>query len=201
MICEQPLGKIIIFATLSKKRGQLKERIYMAEHNNPENWDMAKLVLQRNDEAIRFSETKAALLLTFIGVLFTIAIDKVEYFQEYTASTNSLGRNLLATSGIVIFLGIIVVTIASIYAIFPRLYAPKEFSVFFFGNYKTSTESESITAFSKLTNAEKMEHIITEIYTTSTIAGRKFRGVQVALAGTILVFVGFIMVCITLYIW
>ena len=46
------------------------------------NFDLAKLALKRNDEAIRFSDTKATIMLTVMSLAFTVLIDKSQFINQ-----------------------------------------------------------------------------------------------------------------------
>jgi len=171
----------------------------VAKTNDPNAWEFAKYALQRNDEVIRFSETKAALLLTLTGLFLGIVADKILLFKELLLSQSCVVRILAVISMVAILMGIILVATASLAAIFPRLRVVRDTSYLYFGDLIGLSEQETIRQFAALDSNTKISHILSQVHATAAIANRKFILIRLALVGTVLVFLGSILAVIAQY--
>jgi len=86
-----------------------------------ENIELAKLALERNDEAIRFSDTKATILLSLSSIVITILFDKSEFLKLLFLTSSHYPRAIVVISLIFLSCGILTVFGATIYVIFPRM--------------------------------------------------------------------------------
>jgi len=172
----------------------------MPKEANPTAWEFAKYALQRNDEAIRFSETKAALLLTLTGLLLGIMADKITLFKNLLLSPSCATKILATSSMMAISVGIILVAIASLVAVFPRLRVAKDTSYLYFEHLAGLSEQDTASQFAALDSNTKLQHILSQVHATSAIATRKFRLIRFALVGTVLVLIGSILAILALFI-
>ncbi|MBV6397428.1 MAG: hypothetical protein HFACDABA_03042 [Anaerolineales bacterium] len=162
----------------------------MPKKKEPEDWEFEKFALQRNDDAIRFSETKAALLLTLTGLLLGVVADKVQSFKDLFFTSSSGVQILIVCSLALILAGILLVAVSSLLAVFPRLKVVKNISLLYFDHLARLSEQEAMERFEDLNAKEKHEHLLSQIYATSRIAARKFKLIRSALWGTVLVVIG-----------
>lgn len=171
----------------------------MAKTTDPSSWEFAKYALQRNDEAIRFSEAKAALLLTLAGLLLGIVADKIPAFKGLLASPFCVTRILAASSMVAILLGIILVATSSLAAIFPRLRVAKGTSYLYFEHLVGLSDQETARQFAALDSDAKLSHVLSQVHATAAIANRKFGLIRFALVGTALVVLGSILAVVALF--
>lgn len=167
---------------------------------DPNAWEFAKFTLQRNDDAIRFSETKAALLLTLTGLLLGIVADKIPLFKGLLQNQSCTIKIIAISSMAAILMGIILVATSSLAAIFPRLKVAKGTSYLYFGHLANFSEQETARQFAELDSDTKLNHILSQIHATSAIANRKFGLIRFALMGTVLVLLGSILAILALFI-
>lgn len=162
--------------------------------------DFAKLALQRNDESIRFSETKAGFLLTFVSLLLGILITQVENLKQILIQ-DSLGRSYILIALVLIFIGIFMVLVASLVTIFPRLKVVKATSLLYFQHLVSLNEKDISSSFVNLKDKEKIEQIATQVLATAKIASRKFMLIQVAIIGTSAILLGSVFIMIGLFVY
>ena len=162
----------------------------MPRKKEPEDWEFEKFALQRNDDAIRFSETKAALLLTLTGLLLGVVADKVQSFKEMLLASSLTIQILIVCSLALILAGIILVVVSSLLAVFPRLSVVKNVSLLYFDLLARLSEQEATERFKDMDAKTKHEHLLSQVYATSRIAARKFKLIRSALWGTVLVLIG-----------
>lgn len=144
----------------------------MYEPKHPERyWE----ILQLNIEWLRFSETKATLLLTVYGILFTIA------YTNSTAVFDSLKDSVWIT--ILVFayglVSLISITFAFL-CVNPTLKNVNPTSIIYFGHiYKDLTQADYKTrAQTIIDDEDKLTDQITEqIHIISKIAWNKYRNV------------------------
>jgi len=172
----------------------------MTKPTDPNAWEFAKYALQRNDDAIRFSETKAALLLTFTGLFLGMLADKIPLFKDLLQNQSCTIRIIAINSMVAIIMGIILVATSSLTAIFPRLNVAKETSYLYFKHLANLSEQETARQFAELDSNTKLSHILSQVQATSAIANRKFGLIRFALLGTILVVLGSILAILALFI-
>ncbi len=145
----------------------------MYEPKHPERyWE----ILQLNIEWLRFSETKATLLLTVYGILFTIA------YTNSTAVFDSLKDSVWIT--ILVFayglVSLISITFAFL-CVNPALKNVNPTSIIYFGHiYKDLTQADYKTrAQTIIDDEDKLTDQITEqIHIISKIAWNKYRNVK-----------------------
>lgn len=169
----------------------------MPNEDSPNSWEFAQYALQRNDEAIRFSETKAAVLLTLIGLFLGLIADKIPSFKTFFSNPNIPIRVLSISSMIFILIGIILVAVASFATIFPRLHVSKEKSYLYFQHLVGLKEQDFTSHLESLDSKVKLNHTISQVHATSIIANRKFGFVRVALFGAMIVILGSLLATIT----
>jgi hypothetical protein len=163
-------------------------------------WEFEKFALQRNDDVIRFSETKAALLFTLTGLLLGALADKIPLFKGLLQNQSCAIRIIAISSVASILVGIFLVAAFSLLAIFPRLKVAKETSCLYFGHLANFSEEETARKFATLDSDTKLNHILSQIHATSLIANRKFGLIRFALIGTVLVLLGTFLAIIALFI-
>lgn len=130
-------------------------------------------ILQQNNEWLRYSETKASILLTVYGIIITIIYSNAKEVYEAINESNLL----LITS---IIFGI--VSIISIYFSFkcinPRLKNDNPTSIIYFGHIsKKNKNYEDYLQYSKaiINNDDKFcEQVAEQIFVNSGIAWKKF---------------------------
>ena len=171
----------------------------MPKVTDPNTWEFAKFALERNDEAIRFSETKAALIFTLIGLFLGIIADKIPLFKDLFQSPSCTIRILSIISMVIILFGIVLVVTFSLAAVFPRLRISKETSYLFFTDVANLGEQETITHISSLNSNDKLKHTLAQVYSTSVIANRKFNLLRYALVGTVIVLLGLLLAILTIF--
>ena len=154
-----------------------------------ENFELAKLALERNDEAIRFSETKATILLSLSSII-TILFDKSEFLKLFFLTSSHYPRAIVIISLIFLSCGILTVFGATIYVIFPRMNKSLKPGTLFFGDYAGRSEEESKILIANLTAEESIVQLVSEIQITSEIARQKFIGNRVAIIGEVFVILG-----------
>ena len=172
----------------------------MSKEVDPSYWEFAKYALQRNDEAIRFSETKAALLLTLTGLVLAIIVDKVPLYRSLFQSQSCTIKILTISSLVAIILGILLVGSVTLLAIFPRLHISKDTSYLYFEHLSKISEQEIADQFTSLDSTTKLRHILSQIHATSVIANLKFKLIRLALVGTVLEVLGSILTILALLI-
>jgi len=164
-------------------------------------FDLAKLALKRNDEAIRFSDTKATIMLSLASIAFTLLLNGSGNMKQLLDVSYTLPHILAKISLILIIGGLLTVIGSTIYVIIPRMTSSKKPGALFFGDYLNRSEKESEDLISNLTAEESISQIISEIHITSEIASQKFRGNQIATYGLISVMVGLFLIFLTFLIF
>ena len=155
-----------------------------------ENFELAKLALERNDEAIRFSDTKATILLSLSSIVITILFDKSEFLKLLFLNSSHYPRAIVVISLIFLSCGILTVFGATIYVIFPRMNKSLKPGTLFFSDYAGRSEEESKILIANLTAEESIAQLASEIQITSEIAKQKFIGNRVAIIGEVFVILG-----------
>ncbi len=166
----------------------------MPQKNSTELIDFAKLSLSRNDESVRFSESKAAFLFTFVGLLLGLLTDKLSTYSQIINGAKSHQWLIAWISLILLGIGTVTVIISALLIVFPRLKVTKQSSHTFFGSINNLSEHDFHQSFTRLDAPKILEDLISQIYATSAIARRKFFLVQVELAGTVAVILGWLLV-------
>ncbi len=172
----------------------------MPNKTDPTSWEFAKYALQRNDEAIRFSETKTALLFTINGLILGIIADKILMIKDLCHSPINIVRVTVSSAIVAILLGVAFVSISSLLTVFPRLHASKVGSYLYFENLIPINLRQLSKSISTLDSESKLEHLISQVHATALIAHRKFFLIRFTLVGTTLILIGSILVIISLFV-
>jgi hypothetical protein len=128
-------------------------------------------IFQNNVDWLRFSETKAGLILTLYGVLFTI------FYANAEEVFKSVDKSTIILAGVILYS---VVSLSSIVfaflAVRPRMKAPGENVIYFRHISKfPNPAAYRAEAHAKLNDAEEYAtHITDQIYYVSKIANTKF---------------------------
>jgi len=155
-------------------------------------YDFAKFVLNRNDEAIRFSDTKAAIMLTASSLVVTILVDKSVEISQTFCSFDLNQKPLLITSLILLVLGLLIVTISALVGIFPRLTKSKSPGLIYFGDIHAQTSLDITNKLSSMSSVDLIDQIFQQIQITSEIVYKKFMCIRIANIGIISILIGFI---------
>lgn len=162
-------------------------------------WEFLKYSLQRNDEAIRFSEAKAALLLTIIGLLMGGFIANLDKYKSLLISESKLVTTVSIFSLVLVLGGFLLSIVPSILIIFPRTHVVKNISLLFFDNYDCLSEEELRHVTSNLSTQNKIEQLTAQVHATSKIAHIKFESFKISLIGILILLSGYF-ISILLYI-
>ncbi len=114
-------------------------------------YDFAKYALERNDEAIRFSETKAGFLFALAGLLVAVLAGELSPIKANIAVATGPTQTLLAVSLWMIGPGMIVLAATSLATVFPRLHVTRTMSCLFFGTLASAHENDTAQMFQQLT--------------------------------------------------
>jgi hypothetical protein len=163
----------------------------MTKLDKREIWDFSKYALERNDEAIRFSEAKAAVLLTIVGVIIGGLVDNVRKFQKLMSSDILTIRIFTYACLFLIGVGFLVVIISTILIILPRLHVVKNKSFLFFGDNAHMNEEEFVECICKSSKKYQNHQIITQVLATSKIAQKKFYIFQISIVGMCILLTGY----------
>lgn len=135
--------------------------------------------LQMVNEWIRFSDTKSGIIVTLIGVIYTIIYSNSNEIYQYLISSNlSIGISLM---------GIILSIISGFYAfkcLNPRLKNPNPKSMIYFGHIATHNSYKKYLDFSiSILNDDQkiIEQLAEQVYVNSTISWNKFRNVSISI--------------------
>jgi len=164
-------------------------------------FELAKLALERNDEAIRFSDTKATILLSLSSIVITILFDKSEFLKKFILTSSHYPRAIVLISLFFLSGGILTVFGATIYVIFPRMSKSAKPGTLFFSDYAGRSEEESKILIANLTAEESIAQLVSEIQITSKIARQKFIGNRVAIIGEVFVILGLLSIYLTALIY
>lgn len=151
------------------------------------NFDLAKLALKRNDEAIRFSDTKATIMLTVVSLAFTVLIDKSQFIYQNLYHLEPLPKILCLVAFVMLLIGILIITISTLFVVFPRMKSSTKTGVLYFGDYLGRKEKDDVDFFLGMSQEEGIKQLVSEIHITSEIANRKFIGIRIATVGTAIV--------------
>jgi hypothetical protein len=162
----------------------------MPVKDEPSPFEFAKYALQRNDEAIRYSETKAGFLLALVGLLLAVVAGELSNLKGLFAHYSCPSTVLLAISLVLIVPGMIVLTTASLAAVLPRLRVTQLSSYLYFGSLASSSEADLPALFQQLTSSEMNRHVLAQVHATATIAQRKFSLMRTATVATGVVLLG-----------
>lgn len=172
----------------------------MPKNKEISNWEFSKYSVQRNDEAIRFSEVKATILFSLVGLLIGGVFNNIEPIKSLLISKVCIIRSLSFGSLIIIGIGLLLLIVSSILVILPRLHVINKTSFLFFGdNYKLQ-EDEIKREILSLDTEKKNDQIIAQIHATSKIAYKKFSIIRWTIGGTIIIIFGSLLL-LTLYLF
>jgi len=163
-----------------------------------EAYDLAKLVLSRNDDATRFADAKATFMLTISGLIFSVLIDKLDLVKQNFDLLYSLPKAILVLSFVVMSIGILIATISTIYVVFPRTIRSKTTVFSHFSDFVDREEDDCTSLLTSLSQEEKVQQIVSEIHITSKIIERKIKGIRIITIGTSLVILGLFLFYFTL---
>ena len=159
-------------------------------------WEFSKYSVQRNDEAIRFSEVKAALLLSLVGLLIGGIFNNIDHIKSLLISNICLIKILAIIDLLIIVIGFIILIISSLLIIFPRFHVVNKTSYLFFGDNHKLREEEIKNEIYNLDIDKKNDQIITQMHATSKIAYKKFTIIRWSIIGTIVTIFGSLFILI-----
>lgn len=162
----------------------------MPRTESPTNWEFAQYALQRNDEAIRFSEAKAGLVLTLTGLILGLVSSRVAQLVDVLARQLCWMRVFTLVSMATLLSGIVVVIGASLGIMFPRLHVTDTTSHLNFIYVASISEQQSIDKMSHIESDAALDQTISQVHATAVIASRKFGLMRLATVGIALVLVG-----------
>lgn len=150
--------------------------------NNPSlpKLDFARYALQRNDDAIRYSETKAGLLLALIAILFATVGSEITDINKIIINNYFPSTTILDCSLIVLIPSIILLVIVSLETVMPRLHVTQTISYLYFGSLSSINEIDLLQKFPKLTQVEMNHQLLAQVHATAKIAQRKFELMRIA---------------------
>jgi hypothetical protein len=154
--------------------------------------DMAKHAVERNDESIRFSETKSGIILAFVGLLLGFTLDDIQDLICIIQGGDCFLSILAIISLVLVLLGVILIGLSSFLNIYPRLRVSKDESFAYFGSIKELEEDIFISRFQELSPEMIIRHMLSQAHATSIIAWRKFQLVRVSIVGAGIVFIGWL---------
>lgn len=133
-------------------------------------------ILQSINDWIKYSDTKATILLTLYSVIITIVYSNAEAVYNSLNSSNSI-----LFSGVVSVVLAIVSIVFSFLCINPSLKNKNPNSIIYFGHIKAKFETHELyktEAEEKMNDPEKYtEEISEQIHTNSKIAWQKFSNI------------------------
>lgn len=151
--------------------------------------DYAKLSLSRNDDSIRFSESKAGFLFSFVGLMIGLFFNEITLLKPLFSVKCFLG--ILAIISIIsIVIGTTTVIISALIIILPRLKVTKNPSFLYFGYIQSLAEQGLLEDIKKIDSEIMLSHLTSQIHATSIILQRKYRFIRIEIFGAILVFIG-----------
>src|SRR5688572_25685851 len=115
--------------------------------------EFAKLALARNDESIRFSDSKSAFIFTFASLFLTILSTDLLAYKELLINQYVIQIGAVI-SILFITLGALAVIIATIMVVFPRLNVSGDSSYIYFGSIQTTKQNDFRAGFEKITDLE-----------------------------------------------
>ena len=161
--------------------------------------EMGLKALERVDNVLNFADSKVGFLIAFISLLIGLLVDQFSLIKQLLLSQNHLYATLI---GIAIFLmssGLILILVSSMQIVFPRLKITTIQSFFFFGSIYKLKDVEFISAYKELSQDELTDHILSQLHAVSVIANQKFVNVQWAMSGAVVVFIGWLMAILVLF--
>lgn len=165
----------------------------MDKLDQPKLTDFATLALERNDEAIRFSEAKAGIQITFVGLLLGLFVEKLSTFLTILSSNNNTLKLFVYASFTLIVLGTIVVIASTIFVVFPRLKISKIESFLYFGSVGNISENEFLQSFAEIDEMTMQKHLLSQVHATSVLAKQKFHFVRLQVIGAIFMLSGWLL--------
>lgn len=151
--------------------------------------DYAKLSLSRNDESIRFSESKAGLLFSFVGLIIGLSFNEISLLKPLFSIKDFLGIAAIISITLLIT-GTITVIISTLLIVLPRLKVTKNPSFLYFGYIQSLTEQGLLEDIKKVDSEVMLSHLTSQVHATSIILKRKYRFIRIEIFGAILVFIG-----------
>lgn len=153
--------------------------------------DFMKVALLRNDESIRYSESKAGFLFSFTGIIIGLFYNDIVAFKTVLLQKDFWG--MLAIIAITItVIGVIVVTFSTFMVVIPRLRVSKVPTLLYFGYIKNIPESKLYDIASNLDSVKALKDLTTQVRVTSIIVSKKYYYVRTGLFGALAVFLGWI---------
>ena len=161
--------------------------------HNTETIDFAKLALERNDEAIRFSEAKAGFITTLIGLLLGLFADKLSMFIDILSSNNSTLRLFSYVSIVLLVIGTVVAIVSTFFVLLPRLKISKRSSFLYFGSIGNISEDEFLQKFIETDTVDMQNHLLSQVHATSVIAKKKFFYARIEMIGAFIMLSGWLL--------
>ena len=158
----------------------------------------AEFALKRNDEIIRFSETKSVILLSISSVIFGVLINNKNQIRLIMKTSNCLQSVLTTISVLLVIIGVLLTTISSLACIFPRLRVRKRNSFLFFGDIVDMSETDLYKNIINITSKKQLRQTISQVYATAKIAERKYFYLKIVMVGTITLLIGSIYLIISM---
>ena len=158
-----------------------------------EAFEFAKLALERNDEAIRFSEAKAGFITTLVGLLLGFFADKLSIFINLLSTNNSILKLFVFISIALLATGTFVTTASTFFVLFPRLNISKRQSFLYFGSIGKTSEDDFLQGFMATDTVDMQNHLLSQVHATSIIAKKKFFYVRIEMVGAFIMLSGWLL--------
>ena len=154
--------------------------------------DYCKLALVRNDESIRFAESKAGFLFSAVGIMLGYLATEIAVFKEALIIGNpQLPLAIIAL--VLIGIGTIMTAVSTLLIVFPRLKIGREGSYLYFGSVQSLSAKQFCQKGSQLSSKMIIEQLLTQVHATAVIVWKKYYFVRLEFIGTILVFLGWLL--------
>lgn len=162
----------------------------MSKQETNNQMDLALKSLERVDGVLNFAEAKIGFIFAFISILISLIVDYYEIIQRLIICKSL--RFYVIIGLISVFTGMVITIISSFKVLFPRLKISKTESLLYFGSIASKEEEEYINEFKNTKGKKYIEHVLSQAHAVSIIASDKFKNIKNALAGAVLVLIGWI---------
>ena len=139
--------------------------------------DFMKVALQRNDESIRYSESKAGFLFSLTGIIVGLFYNNLEAIKEILYQSGFWGVFAIIAI-IVVVIGVIVVVFATFMVIIPRLRVSKIPTLLYFQYMQSIPENQLYDIAQNLNDTKALKDLTTQVRVTSIIVTKKYSSHQ-----------------------
>ncbi len=174
----------------SKHKGTINQEEGI-EKDHSSALEFMKVALLRNDESIRYSESKAGFLFSFTGIIIGLFYNDITAFKALILQNNFWSK-LAIIAILATVIGIIIVIFSTFMVVIPRLRVSKIPTLLYFGYIQNIPETKLYEIASNLDSVKALKDLTTQVRVTSIIVSKKYYYVRTGLFGALSVFLGWI---------